>query len=106
MNLNNCQPPAKHLLHAHNRTSKLLVGRLHSRNQHHMPRVACTCERRKMVGVEQDHELACRFFPRRGWARFLSASRIFRPASKICFITSATATRNEAEEITEGREEI
>src|SRR6266478_372478 len=42
-----------------------------------------------MVGVEQDHEWARRFFPLRTRAGFLSAARIFRPSLKTCFMKSS-----------------
>jgi hypothetical protein len=42
-----------------------------------------------VVGIEQNHERVVRFFAPWRRARFLSASRIFRPSSKICCITSS-----------------
>jgi hypothetical protein len=54
-----------------------------------MPRVAEICENRKLVCVEQDHDLACGFFLVRVWTRLLSATRSLRPSSKTCFMSSS-----------------
>lgn len=81
--------PAQHFLDAHNRASDLLRGRFQARMKQPMPWVAFIGENREMVGVEQDHEGACRFFLLRGRARGRSAARILRPSSKICFMRSS-----------------